>query len=269
MIRIAGSLFNPENIISQYPLNSIERNIINILSSSSEVYSYDSINQLSFEIDLRTHIVNAAIGLYRSGFKFRVFRKSFCNEEYWIRTNEGGFMLKEGVKPSEAIQDIFINGSKYGNECATAIVIIFFKAVLDIYPEELFSRMFSNIHLMNWRYLDNDLGIRLYDNVADFLPGDCLYFKNPDVDPKTPEWQGENAIDLGNGMYYGHGIGIKSAEQIIYTLNNYRIEGATESAYLLDSATRPNFKYLANIYNRYIERLQMKIMNYQPCLGYI
>lgn len=267
MIKIAGNPLDPQNIINQYPPNSVERKNIDILSSSNHVYSYDSINQLTFELDMRLKIVNAATSLNRSGFKFRIFRESFCNEDYWNRTNEGGFLLKDGVKPSEAIQDIFRNGYKYGNECATAIVIIFFKGVLDMYPEELFNRMFNNIHLMNWRYLDTDLGIRYYDNVPDFLLGDCLYFKNPDVDPKTPQWQGENAIVLDDNRYYGHGIGIRSAEEIIYILNRFRIDDATQSAYLLDSATRPDFRYLANVYNRDVSRLQM--MNQQRYSRYI
>ena len=58
----------------------------------------------------------------------------------------------------------------------------------------------------------------------DYLPGDCRYFNNPDVDPLTPEWQGENAIDLSGGMYYGHGIGIKTADKIIEILNHNRIQ---------------------------------------------
>jgi len=260
MIKIAGNELNTNEIIADYPSDSIEVKIINILSSSDKIYTYDSLDQLKFELNMRKNIISASRELNASYFSFRIFRRSKCNPQYWNRTDEGGFLLKDGVKPSEGIRDIFINSSQYGTECATAIVIIYYKALLNIYPEELFNEMFPNIHLMNWHYIDRDLDIGYYENLKDYLPGDCRYFKNPDVNPVTPEWQGENAIDLGDGTYYGHGIGIETADEIIKALNDYRIEDSTESAYLLDSATRPNFKYLANRY--------LKFTAAQPAFSY-
>lgn len=257
MIKISGERIDPNNIINEYPPNSIEAEIINILSSSDEVYVYDSIDQLKFELSMRSNTISASRELNASDFSFRIFRKSMCNPEYWNRTDEGGFLLKEGVKPSNGIKDIYTNSSLYGTECATAMVIVFYKALVDIYPEELFNKMFPSIHLMNWHYIDRDLDIGYYENQEDYLPGDCRYFKNPDVDPLTPEWQGENAIDLGDGTYYGHGIGIETGDEIIEALNDYRIEGSTTSAYLLDSATRPNFKYLANRYIKFNTRIEL------------
>jgi protein-glutamine gamma-glutamyltransferase len=256
LIKIAGEIIVDDNIINKYPQGSIERKIINKMLSSSATYRYDSLYQLEFELNLRKNIINAAIELHKSKFSFETFRESRCNTDYWTRTNEGGFQLKQGVLPSDAIRDIYINSSKYGTECATAMVIVFYKALLNIFPQKLFNTMFANIHLMNWAYIDRDLGIGLYRNEADYFPGDCRYFKNPDVNPKTPEWQGENVIDLGNSTYYGHGIGIGTADEIINALNKNRKAGATESAYLLNSATRPNFKYLADRYQKFISTLQ-------------
>ncbi len=256
MIRIVGMTFNPETIIEEYPPRSVQRKILKILSSSDDNYIYDSVEQLKFELNLRYNIIEASKNLYKSGFAFEVFRESRCNPKYWRRTDNGGFLLKEGVKPSSAINDIYINGSKYGTECATAIVIIFYKGVLNIVPEQLFNRLFPVINLMNWNYIDDDLGIAYYRNVNDPLPGDCRYFKNPDVDPETPQWQGENAIDLGDGYYYGHGIGIKTAEDIVRILNSVRRDDATQSAYLLDSSTRPDFNHLSDVYYNYISSVQ-------------
>ncbi|WIF95641.1 protein-glutamine gamma-glutamyltransferase [Caminicella sporogenes] len=254
MIQIKGSIINNDNLKKQYNPNSIERKIIDILISSKIIYKYTSLKQLNFEIDLRKNIINSAKKLYNSRFSFETFRKSKCNNKYWKRTHEGGFLLKDDATPSDAINDIFINGSKYATECATAIVIIFYKAVLNIYPKKLYNKMFKNIHLMNWHYIDKDLGVKYYEDEVDYLPGDCRYFKNPDVDPMTPEWQGENVIDLGDGTYYGHGIGIETADKIINILNSQREENATQSAYLIDSATRPNFKYLAKKYYDFISK---------------
>ena len=258
MIKIPGSEITPESMELHYMVGSVQRITLDKLSSSSVAYKYASLDQLRFELDLRANIVNAAIELGNSKFAFRTFGKSVCNPDYWERTNEGGFLLKDGIKPSDAIRDIYNNSNEYGTECATAIVIVYYKAFVGIFPEKQFNDLFQGIYLMNWGYLDSDLGIRYYQSVSDVLPGDCLYFKNPEVNPLTPEWQGENTIDLGNGMYYGHGIGIRNAEGIIAVLNRKRKSDATESAYLLDSATRPGFKRLADRYYGTIDRKPLR-----------
>ena len=258
MIKISGTVFPPYNLMDQYTEDSIEGKVLNQLSLSSEVYPYVSVNHLKFELNLRANIVSAAIDLYKSKISFKAFRKAKCNEKYWFLTNEGGFLLREGVKPSDAIEDIFVNGKLYGTECATAIVIIYYKAVLNVFPEELFNRYFPNIQLMNWHYIDRDLGVHYFDDVVDFLPGDCLYFKNPDVNPRTPEWQGENVIDLSNGTYYGHGMGIKTAEQIIHGLNRHREEEAEESAYLMSSSKRLDSHHLSTLYYNFMTETKME-----------
>ncbi|SHJ89578.1 protein-glutamine gamma-glutamyltransferase [Paramaledivibacter caminithermalis] len=263
MIKISDKIMDPKEIINAYPPDSIEVKIIEILSSSDNIYIYKSLDELKFELNLRINIISASRELNDSNFSFRTFRKSICNPQYWTRTGEGGFLIKDKVTPSDGIKDIFTNSSMYGTECATAIVIVYYKALLNIYPQELFNELFADLHLMNWHYLDKDLDIGYYENV-DFLPGDCRYFKNPDVDPLTPEWQGENTIDLGDGTYYGHGLGIGTADEIIKALNENRKEGSKQSAYLMDSATRPNFKYLSIKYYDFIAKLERE--NYRRIL---
>jgi protein-glutamine gamma-glutamyltransferase len=81
-------------------------------------------------------------------------------------------------------------------------------------------------------------------------PGDVVYFKNPDHDPDKPEWQGENAVLLGNNSYYGHGLGIKGAEGMIASLNRERVPGSRISAYLTDEALHPDFAYLQTLSSR-------------------
>lgn len=186
--------------------------------------------------------------LYRSRLRFRIFNESICNEHFWQRTSEGGFLLRADVKPTEAINDIYNNGQVYGTECATAIVILYYKAVLDTFGNNLFNRFFTEIYLMDWQNLHGNLTVVSYRTPNDYFPGDCRYFKNPDVDPLTPEWQGENAIDLGDGYYYGHGIGITNADNIIRALNAHRKEGSSISAHLLNSVTLPDFNRLFGLY---------------------
>ncbi len=251
MIIIANNPVEASAIGSEYPRNSVERDIINILSLSKEKYEYDSINQLKFELQLRKEIINAADALYASNLPFEVFRKSTCNPAYWNRTNDGGFELKSSVKPSDAINDIFANSSLYATECATAMVIVYYKALLAVLGEQLFNKLFQTIYLMNWHKIDRLLKeVGMMKQEKDYLPGDRRYFANPDVDPLTPEWQGENVIDMNHGIYYGHGLGKYDAKTIITELNANRKKDADDLAYLMDSAGRPNFKNLYDIYNK-------------------
>lgn len=254
MIEIAGKPVELNAVTMQYPHDSLEAKIAGQMFASSEVYQFSSDDQLKFELTLRKNIVNAAKDLSRSGLGFREFRKSKCNPDYWQRTSEGGFQLQSGVKPYDAINDIYKNGSLYGTECATAIVIIFYKALADLLPQELFNKLFSDIYLMDWQHLDPDMGITTTKRPPDYFPGDGRYFKNPDVDPLTPQWQGENVIDLGDGRYYGHGIGITTADSIIDSLNSARVDDSNTPAYLMDQVERPNFKSLYKQYSDYSNR---------------
>ena len=253
MIIISNNIVKVDTFINEYKPNGIERDIISKMDLSKERFEYDSLNELKFELKLRRDIVIAAIRLSEGQMSFTTFRKSKCNLDYWDRTHEGGFKLKKGIIPSDAIEDISINSSKYGTECATAMVIIYYQALLNIFLEKLFNELFPKIHLMNWHYIDDLLEeVGILEKHSDYLPGDRRYFYNPDVDPKTPEWQGENVIELGEEMYFGHGIGIGNAEEIISELNKNRIEKSEQPAYLLDSAAHPDFKNLANIYYKSI-----------------
>jgi protein-glutamine gamma-glutamyltransferase len=251
MIRIGNKPIDSLPSVDGFTPNTLQQGIADTMLKSQETYRYDSADQLVFELRLRNSIVNAARDFGHSGVDFKIFRKSMANPDFWHRTSEGGFQLQSGVKPSDAIRDIYRNGPLYGTECSTAMIIIYYKALLDVFPDELFNRLYQNIYLMNWQHLDRDLAIVDQYSAQDQLPGDARYFINPDVDPLTPEWQGENAFYLGNGKYFGHGIGIESADAIIKALNSTRKPGADRSAYLLDSVKRQNYKVLYNSLKKY------------------
>jgi protein-glutamine gamma-glutamyltransferase len=225
------------------PFSKVQEMILKALLEEEQVYAYDSQKQLMFELLLREKIIEASKLLANSKARFTIFQFSKCNEQFWQRNHLGGFELKEGVLSSAGINDIFENSHLYAFECATAIVIVFYKAVLEVLKEKTFNELFANLLLYDWHY-DKDLRIKT-TNGDDYIPGDCLYFKNPEVDPETPQWQGENAIYLGKGLYYGHGIGIKTKEVMIKILNTKRRKNATKSAYLLKQTTRVGFKYLS------------------------
>lgn len=259
MIRIDGQILQPETVLNRYGNDSIRRVTVNRLISSENTYNYRTIEALDFELDVRAAIVRAAVNLNDSAFSFRVFKDSRCNPEYWERTQIGGFLIKPNVSPYKGIKDILKNSRLYGTECSTAIVIVFYLGFTEILSEELFNDLFADLYLMNWKYLDKDLGVRSFNNIKDPLPGDCLYVANPDVDPETPEWQGENLIQLINGKYYGHGIGIRTIEGFIRALNQHRKRGATRSAYLTDTVVRPDYMYLYGRYSSALRALRARI----------
>lgn len=247
MILISGAPLPVAELGAAYPERSVERLVLERMNESEGTYRYDTLQQLKFELELRGEIVSAAKRLSASGLRFAVFHKAECNPDYWERTDNGGFQLKSGVKPSAAIRDIFTNGRMYATECATAMVIVYYGALEALLPEETFNALFPSIYLMNWHRLDPLLReVGTPATVTDILLGDRCYFRNPEVDPMVPELQGENVIVLPNGLYYGHGVGITTADRIIRMLNANRIEGATQSAYFMENyAARPNFKRLA------------------------
>lgn len=242
MILLSGKPFQQSDI---WPSASIESMIIQRMNEDTVVYSYQSIGELSFELKLRKNIILSARAMNQSNMRFVVLAKSRCNPQYWDLTRTGGFLLRDGVKPSDAIQDIYMNSSQYAFECATAKVIIYYHAVLNLIGESLFNQLFQNIYLYSW-HVDPDL-VLISNYTGHFLPGDVVYFKNPDFDPKTPQWRGENAVVLGDGTYFGHGLAIKTAEQMIHALNKRRKPGTNQSAYLTNLVTRPSFKHLAKL----------------------
>jgi protein-glutamine gamma-glutamyltransferase len=226
--------------ISAGGMDWAERQVYEQKQRSPITYAYSSENELRFELALRSQIVKASRDLYQSGVGFASFRNSRCNEMLWILTPEGGFRLKPDILPSLAIRDIFMNGRLYAFECATAIVIVLYKALLEVLGDQVFNHWFGQLFLFAWQY-DSDLRLVIEKDAMESYPGDIIYFKNPEFNPSTPEWQGENTIKLGDSTYYGHGIGITTPEAIIASLNTNRRPGATVSAYRMNDVVHPDF----------------------------
>lgn len=240
MIVIAGA----NNPIDTSAWSPLEKEIYSKKNNSPTTYTYDSVEELQFELTLRAKIVEAARALLASKADFASFKRSRCNWKYWIRTEQGGFQMRPDVSPAAAIRDIYVSGGLYAFECATAMLIVLYKAMLDTIGEAKFNSLFDNLLLWDWNF-DSDLHLITMDKRDESYPGDILYFKNPDVSPDTPEWQGENVVMLEDNLYYGHGIGNKSQQQMIAELNGHRKPNSKQSAYLLDQVTFPDYKFLS------------------------
>lgn len=222
-------------------LTTMERQILRQMQRSSEVYRYESVAVLEFELKTRSMIVAAAIALSNSGAQFATFEDSYCHEKYWQLQPNGAFRLRSDVTPAEGINDIFQNGRYYAFECATAMVIVLYKAVLDAIGEASFNTYFSGLVLYDWQY-DSDLRI-ISRTTGEAYPGDVRYFNNPDFNPSNPEWRGENAIKLPGNMYFAHGLGIRRPEEILRILNMRRRPGSMTPAYLLEQYEVLDYAY--------------------------
>lgn len=218
----------------------IKREIYFALENSQMPHMYGSLHELLFDIQLRENIIQTARKLYDSNVAFAPFQTSKFNPKIWKKIKYG-YLLNPSVQPSDAINDIFLNSHEYAFECSTAIVIIYYKAVLDSISTSFFNTLFQRLLVWDWNY-DRDLGI-ITTIGRDFIPGDVVYFYNPDF--AHPVWTGENTVYLGSGLYFGHGIGIETAEGMIQSLNTLRIENASQSAYLISQHSRLNTKYLS------------------------
>jgi len=223
-------------------LSPRETDLFRQMAASPRRFVYSSISELRFELGSRITIADMARQLNDSGVQFAAYRDSRCNPAYWTRDDRGGFRLNPNAAPAAAIRDLYANGRAYAFECATAILIVMYRSVLERIGERAFNQWFGGLYLYDWQY-DSDLRLVEGRDPSTAVIGDVLYFKNPDVDPETPEWQGENVIQLGDDLYYGHGIGIRNGADIIRALNRNRRPGSTESAYLVDLVVYPDFRY--------------------------
>lgn len=243
--------------INSLQLSPFERDILRKKERSRVVYHYPSAEALRFELEARTRLVETARALQASGVRFATFKESRCNESFWSRTPSGGFRLKYGVLPSDGINDIYRSGYLYAFECAAAIVIVLYKSVLDLIGPSRFNIYFADLLIYNWQY-DSDLQLVTSYGADEAYPGDILYFQNPDFNPETPEWRGENTILAGYNLFYGHGLGFRPAEGIIAALNSKRRPGSMVSAFLTEQVVRPDFEHLRRLPVRVIARVGKK-----------
>ncbi|MGY4689976.1 protein-glutamine gamma-glutamyltransferase [Salibacterium sp. K-3] len=239
MINISGTPFHPA---SGWITGDTEKRILERLQKDPEPHSYRSAEELRFDIRFRSHIIEAAEAMYQSGASFAVFANIRADPAYWNVTSAGGLRLRYGILPSDALEDIYRNGSAYGFECATAVIIVFYYAALQTIGKPAFNRLFPNLYLYSW-HIDTDLGLQSV-RTSFYIPGDIVYFNNPDFDPASPQWRGENAIVLTDDQFFGHGIGITTASEMIRALNELRQPGSEQSAYMTNVVTRADSRRL-------------------------
>lgn len=182
--------------------------------------------------------------------RFALIKDHAFNPAFWEPRGGGSFALKAGVKPSDAVKDMFANPDQYQFECATALVIVHYKAMLDLLGPKDFDAACANLQMGPWVYestmsthwkIDGSGSTEATAARREALRGgDYTYIRNWEVSDQGRDagWQGENVIALGNGQYYGHPFGIATEDHIVNYLNGHRNAGSTRSASMLDLQAR-------------------------------
>jgi len=193
------------------------------------------------ELKIAKAMVDASNAMGEAGHDFELIKNHRANPKFFTVGSGGTFELKPGQKPADAVRDIFENPGEYGFECATAMVIVYYKAMLDLIGDNDFNRVAQDLKIGPWQY-EGDLRasksveshgrVPMPDDASAPRPGEYRYFRNWDVsdEGRAGGWQGENVIYLGGGNYYGHPFGVASGETIVSYLNTQRTEGSTRSA---------------------------------------
>jgi protein-glutamine gamma-glutamyltransferase len=197
------------------------------------------------EIAFRARVVTAAKDLAASGASFSGSADGDrVNQKLWTMGFGGRMQVRKFLeggelgKPSAALRDIFDNGHQYGFECATAMMVIYHKAILDHVGDDAFDAMFTeprNLAFFRWSIEDDDfLDVKkLVHKPTPLMPGSHYYYTNPDASPENSAFSGENVLYLGDGQFYAHGIVGSSGTYLVTeadimdTLSALRRSGST------------------------------------------
>jgi hypothetical protein len=194
------------------------------------------------------HQFNDAMRSGRVSFEGDLSQQKY-NEQYWEPQMIDGkqfWHVKPGVKPSDAINDMF-NGGEYSMDCAASANIVLLKAKMDTIGADKFDQQYNGLAINGWDTGTDPSGMGMLQfdgdgpldgfsgdphtlggSSANLRPGDMAYFRNPDVRQGESANQGENAIYLGNDgngepIFFGNPIGMATGESNQYgSLSTYK-----------------------------------------------
>ncbi len=195
-------------------------------------------------------VVNAAKKLAQAKTRFCSPWYMRFNPSFWELYKGDHYIVKEGQSPSAALLDIFNNKAFTPcHECSTAIIIIFYRAILDLIGNEHFDRVFDQSDIrkkliigpMAYGRISNYItsigaGNRraTSSQAANFKPGSYGYVRNwshyNSESTYDDGWQGENIIFLGDGFVFGHPFGIEKLSTVIDGVDSHRREGFDDPA---------------------------------------
>ncbi len=166
----------------------------------------------------------------------RVYSRQTFNRDFWDVKDSHIGRVRDGVRPSDAIDDIVINGGEYKYECATAMMAVYYLALKNHMGADRFDAEFQNLVLAEWRRPAEVTTERFDERPS--APGSYGYIENDaTAEGDALGWTGENVIyiglsDQGEPLYYGHPFGISTADEIIDELYHYSKPNADRPDFL-------------------------------------
>lgn len=211
--------------------------------------------QLRDKVRIGAAMVEACEAMARAKHQFALAHDQQFDSRLWDYLGGGGFIVKDGVRPSAALNGIFENPGQYKFECLTAQIIARYKAMLDLLGPKDFDLACPGLRVGPFRFEETlaeyfrftGTGIEATPaRKTGLRAGDYTYFKNWDVSPDgyAAGWQGENVVALGGGKFYGHPFGIATEPEIVGFLNQHRRPGSTRSASMIEVQGRFDPKIL-------------------------
>lgn len=234
----------------------LDANFDGKLDENDKIFTTDAAGKINVQsvgealrdrLKIGTALVSAAEEMAGAKHDFAIVESQNFNSPLWKPMGGGTFAVAENVRPSDAVRDIFQNPHSYKFECATAIMIVHYKAMLELLGPKDFDEACKNLKIgaweredtldANWEQEGGSNLVATTESKKKVHAGDYTYFKNFDVSERGEHggWAGENVIALGanaNGvqMFYAHPFGIVSGEEIVKHLNEYRKEGSQREA---------------------------------------
>lgn len=231
-----GLLREYQNVVSHLKPGAVlvDANQNNRLDSQDKLLSPDgSFSRLSQsmldDVVVRSSIVASAKRLDSAdnGFASNLFKQTFNDAHFDRFADNGVFDVDDEVAPSDAMLSLF--GNEEGNrfDCATGSKrIIQHRAALELLGPAEFDRVFHDLMISPDRtstamHVDFvRTGGTHFGNIApeefldELVPGDVVYFGKEDPTERevATGWSGEWATYLGDHMFYGFPVGIKSYE---------------------------------------------------------
>lgn len=201
--------------------------------------------ELRDRVKIGAAVVGACEDMAKAGHGFALWQDHKFNPQLWEPIGGGGFIIKLGVTPSEAMKDLFAHPELYEFECLTAQIILRYQAMLSLLGPADFDAACVDLRVgparfeptLGAQFEITGAGVPATDaRKAELRVGDYTYFKNWDVTPQAHAegWQGENVVVLGEGRYYGHPFGITTGDEIVRFLDEKRNPGSTRSASLIE-----------------------------------
>ncbi|MBK6689695.1 MAG: hypothetical protein IPG45_34840 [Deltaproteobacteria bacterium] len=206
-------------------------------------------------------VVSACLEMHQAQHEFAIAPRQKFSSEFWRRDGQlsryATFHLKPGAKASSAMNDVFVNPDAYRFECATALVLVYYRAIQKLIGDSDFDRLMGDLKIGPWEY-EADLQRFLMASGRGDQPatearaqelkfGEYTYTKNWAV-----SWwgwakgcQGQNQIRLDEDLYYAHSYALVGQGDIVARENGARVLGAKTSASMTDRQQRLNPQLLA------------------------